>query len=64
MDKKILDTIFNNEETSPRTMLKEFRNLKYQLQSCAKSNPFDCTLRVNCPACPYDYKHPRSSPQC
>lgn len=38
MDKKILDTIFNNEETSPRTMLKEFRNLKYQLQAYVVEN--------------------------
>lgn len=38
MDKNILDTIFNNEETSPRTMLKEFRDLKYQLQSYVVEN--------------------------
>lgn len=38
MDKKILDTIFNNEETSPRTMLKEFRRLKSQLQAYVVEN--------------------------
>lgn len=38
MDKEILDTIFNNEETSPKTMLKKFRELKYQLQDYVVKN--------------------------
>ncbi len=38
MDREILDTIFNNEETSPKTMLKKFRELKYQLQDYVVKN--------------------------
>ncbi len=38
MEKEILDTIFNNEETSPKTMLKKFRELRYELQDYVVEN--------------------------